>query len=139
MASPNLNRLIAYTVSELTEMGIGFGKTKLVKLIYIIDVENYRRRSQTISGLDWRFYHYGPYSFGIDTALERLSLDIPQEQVTTQAGNMAFAFRPSRDLPAGLEPGFSQSEKLIIDEFYVNGVRKTLTRYWTMCTFIPSQ
>ena len=77
-----LRHLISHTVTELTDMGAGFGKTKLVKLLYLMDVENYRRRQETISGLEWCFYHYGPYAFEIDSALNELSFDIPQESFT---------------------------------------------------------
>ena len=93
-----LRHLISHTVTELTDMGAGFGKTKLVKLLYLMDVENYRRRQETISGLEWCFYHYGPYAFEIDSVLNELSFDIPQESFTTESGYKAIAFRPERSL-----------------------------------------
>jgi hypothetical protein len=83
-------------------MGAGFGKTKLVKLLYLMDVENYRRRQETISGLEWCFYHYGPYAFEIDSALNELSFDIPQESFTTESGYKVIAFRPERSLKPSL-------------------------------------
>ena len=55
MATHLLRSLIAHVITELTDMDVGFGKTRLVKLLYLIDVENYRRRRATISGLEWRF------------------------------------------------------------------------------------
>ena len=97
-----LRHLISHTVTELTDMGAGFGKTKLVKLLYLMDVENYRRRQETISGLEWRFYHYGPYAFEIDSVLNELSFDIPQESFTTESGHKAIAFRPERSLKPSL-------------------------------------
>ena len=115
MAAPGLRNLITYLVLELADMGASLSKTKLVKLLYMIDVENYRRRSQMLSGLEWVFYHYGPYSFEIDTELGRLSLDLPQEEVTTQAGLTAITFRPSRNVPSGLGSDFSHAEKLVVD------------------------
>ena len=94
-----LNDLIIHTVARLADMEAKFGKTKLVKLLYLVDVENYRRRRSTrLSGLEWRFYHYGPYAFEIDDALESLSLDIPQESFKTEQGHKAIVFRPPRDL-----------------------------------------
>ena len=93
-----LRHLIAHVVTELTDMSVGFGKTKLVKLLYLIDVENYRRRGATISGLEWRFYHYGPYAFEIDAALKELSLDVPQDSVTLGTGHKATIFRPNHGL-----------------------------------------
>ena len=93
-----LRHLIAHVITELTDMNVGFGKTKLIKLLYLIDVENYRSRRTTISGLEWYFYHYGPYAFEIDTALEDLELDIPQGSVTTGTGHTVTIFRPSPEL-----------------------------------------
>ena len=98
MADRILHNLITHTVSQLADMDTGFGKTKLVKLLYLIDVENYRRRRKTLSGLEWRFYHYGPYAFEIDNALEELSFDIPQEEVSTLSGHNAVVFRAHREL-----------------------------------------
>ena len=68
-----LNSLISHVTTEFDDMGIGFGKTKLVKLIYLVDVENCRVRRETLAGLEWVFYHCGPYSFGIDAALAELA------------------------------------------------------------------
>ena len=93
-----LNDLITHTVAWLADMDVSFGKTKLVKLLYLIDVENYRRRRSTLSGLEWRFYHYGPYAFEIDDALESLSLDIPQESFKTEQGHKVIVFSPPRNL-----------------------------------------
>ncbi|MCY4653096.1 MAG: Panacea domain-containing protein [Dehalococcoidia bacterium] len=98
MANRLLRNLIAHTVNQLADMDTGFGKTKLVKLLYLIDVENYRRRRKTLSGLEWRFYYYGPYAFEIDNALDELSFDIPQEEVTTLSGHNAVVFRAHREL-----------------------------------------
>ncbi len=93
-----LHNLIAHVVTELADMEVGFGKTKLVKLLYLIDVENCRRRRGTLSGLEWHFYHYGPYAFEIDDALDELALDIPQETVSTLRGHKVIIFRPDGDL-----------------------------------------
>ena len=57
---------------------VGFGKTNLVKLIYLVDEENCRARRETFAGLKWVFYHCGAYSFGIGAALAELAFDIPQ-------------------------------------------------------------
>ena len=93
-----LRNLIAHVITELTDMSASFGKTKLVKLLYLIDVEHYRIRRTTISGLEWRFYHYGPYASEIDTALNELELDIPQDPATIGTGQTAIVFRPNRRL-----------------------------------------
>ena len=93
MANSILNKLIAHSIINLEERQVGFGKTKLVKLLYLIDVENYRRRRRTLTGLEWQFYHYGPYAFAFDEALEDLEFDIPQESIRTGNGRDAIVFR----------------------------------------------
>ncbi len=37
-------------------------KTRLVKLIYLSEVEYFRRTGQRLTSLKWKFYHYGPYA-----------------------------------------------------------------------------
>lgn len=98
MTNQLLRQLITHTITELVDMDAGFGKTKLVKLLYLMDVENYRRHRTTISGLEWRFYHYGPYAFEIDDALDELELDIPQDTFTTGLGHRAIVFQSCREL-----------------------------------------
>ena len=107
-----LHHLIAHVIVKLNDLGIGFGKTKLVKLLYLMDVENYRIRRATISGLDWRFYHYGPYAFEIDEALKDLELDIPQDSVTTGTGHRATVFRSSHGLRPRLSEHLPSSREL---------------------------
>ena len=102
MSNTVLNSLITHIATELADMGIGFGKTKLVKLIYLVDVENYRARRETLTGLEWVFYHYGPYSFGIDAALDELAFDMPQESATTAGGHAATIFKPVRGVKSRL-------------------------------------
>ena len=107
-----LHHLIAHVIVKLNDLGIGFGKTKLVKLLYLMDVENYRIRRITISGLDWRFYHYGPYAFEIDEELKNLELDIPQDSVTTGTGHKATVFRSNRELRPRLSEHLPSSREL---------------------------
>ena len=102
MTTHLLRNLIAHVITELADMDAGFGKTRLVKLLYLIDVENYRRRGCTISGLEWRFHHYGPYASEIDAALRELDLDVPQEDTATETGHKAIVLRPGRSLHSNL-------------------------------------
>ena len=114
MNNPLLHHLIAHVVMKLTDMGVGFGKTKLVKLLYLMDVENYRIRRTTISGLEWHFYHYGPYAFDIDNSLKELELDIPQDTVRTGQGHKAIVFRLSHDHRPSLGEHLPSSRELRI-------------------------
>lgn len=115
MSNPILNSLMTHIITELAREGIGFGKTKLVKLIYLVDVENYRARRKTLTGAEWVFHHYGPYSFAIDEALAELDFDIPQESASTVGGRAAIVFKPSRDVESRLGERVRTSELRLVN------------------------
>jgi len=76
--------LVAYIVDTLRhETGTSPFLTKVVKLIYLIDVEYYRAFGCTLSGLSWRFHHYGPWDDALRIALQgRLQGIAPTEVIT---------------------------------------------------------
>lgn len=67
-----LSRLIPAIVSYITEHGGYVTKTKLLKLLYIFDVEYYRLHRQIFSGFEWKFFHLGPWTREFDPLLENL-------------------------------------------------------------------
>ena len=66
---PDLKPLIGYIVDQINDREGVVGKTALVKLVYLVDVEHYRRYGRTVSGLSWRFYHYGPYAAELEQVI----------------------------------------------------------------------
>jgi hypothetical protein len=44
-------------------------KTKLLKLLYLFDVEYYRNYQQTFTRFSWKFFHLGPWAAEYDPAL----------------------------------------------------------------------
>lgn len=50
-------------------------RTKLLKLMYLADIENYRATGETLTGFDWIFYLYGPWSAEYDALLEQLEAE----------------------------------------------------------------
>src|SRR2546427_12940168 len=46
-------------------------KTRLVKLLYLVDLYHVRDRGSQLTSFRWRFYHYGPYASEIETAIRR--------------------------------------------------------------------
>ncbi len=119
MKNDILDSLISHTVVRLDEMQASFGKTKLIKLLYLIDVENYRRRRKVLSGLDWYFHHYGPYAFEIEDALDDLALEISQESFKTKYGRNAVVFRPHRELRPMLAEYVSKPELNLVNKVIV--------------------
>lgn len=110
----DLRNVITYIISQLVEMEVSFGKTKLVKLLYLIDVEFYRSFSRQLTNLEWIFYHYGPYAFSLDHTFSEMDLDIPQEDVFTTSGVKAKIFRLEKHVKSDLENS-TGADKIIID------------------------
>jgi sulfur relay (sulfurtransferase) DsrC/TusE family protein len=82
--------------------------------LYLVDVETYKISLSTLTKLNWKFYHYGPYAFEIDEALKQLELEIPQEDVITSSGHKAKIFKPSRYLYSSFEKSTGY-EKMLVD------------------------
>jgi hypothetical protein len=69
---PTLDDLIAYVIDRAIGREAAPTKTKLVKLLYLIDVEQWRAARTLVTNLEWRFYHYGPYAHELEPVLQRL-------------------------------------------------------------------
>jgi hypothetical protein len=50
----------------------GLGRTALVKLCYLIDVESMRLTGKTVTGLQFIRYHYGPYAVEATRTADKL-------------------------------------------------------------------
>ncbi|OQX06971.1 MAG: hypothetical protein BWK80_50120 [Desulfobacteraceae bacterium IS3] len=53
--------------------GESFSKTKLVKLLYLLDVVKSRKGVPKFSGITFKSYYYGPYSDEIEESISLLS------------------------------------------------------------------
>jgi hypothetical protein len=69
---PSVRELVAYIVRRALDREATVTQTKLVKLVYLVDVGRQARRGRTLTGLEWRFYHFGPYAFALADELERM-------------------------------------------------------------------
>jgi hypothetical protein len=69
---PELRELVPYVIDRALDREAVLTKTKLVKLIYLIDLETFRAERRLLTALKWRFYHYGPYAFELEPVLKQL-------------------------------------------------------------------
>lgn len=61
-----LTRLIQAILSFVKEREGFVTKTKLLKYLYLIDIEHYRLTGQILTGFRWKFYKYGPWASEYD-------------------------------------------------------------------------
>jgi hypothetical protein len=65
----SLSDLIAAVATSVRDCGGAPTKTKILKLLYLLDIESYRKTSATLTGFDWKFYRFGPWTAEYDDAL----------------------------------------------------------------------
>jgi hypothetical protein len=74
MNSP-LTTLVVAIVAYVTEHGGYITKTKLLKLLYLFDVEFYRAHGRIFTGFEWKYFHLGPWTREFDPLLATLISD----------------------------------------------------------------
>ncbi|MCA9423262.1 MAG: hypothetical protein KC592_19740 [Nitrospira sp.] len=67
-----LEQLIPAIATYAKDKDIRLSKTKLLKLLYLFDVEYYRQHGATFTGFQWKFFHLGPWTNEYDPILEGL-------------------------------------------------------------------
>ncbi|MGD0696935.1 MAG: hypothetical protein ABSB82_19125 [Terriglobia bacterium] len=67
-----MRQLIPAMVSYINDHGGYVTKTKLLKLVYLFDVEYYRANRRTFTGFTWKFFHLGPWAREFDPVLDEL-------------------------------------------------------------------
>ncbi len=80
--NPALNQLIPALVSYVNEHGGYVTKTKLLKLLYLFDVEHYRIHRKIFTGFSWKFFHLGPWAKEYEEAVGNL---VAQEELIESA------------------------------------------------------
>jgi hypothetical protein len=69
---PELKELICGILTLIRHRNGFATKTKLIKLLYLVDVESYRDRGETVTSLDWVFHLYGPWTGEYDQLLSEM-------------------------------------------------------------------
>jgi hypothetical protein len=67
---PDARELIAYVVAHARERRITLNRTRLVKLLYLVDVESVRAGRDPITGFEWSFLEFGPAAAELIAILE---------------------------------------------------------------------
>lgn len=68
-----VQNLVPAVVAYVTETGGYVTKTKLLKLLYLVDVEFFRLHRRTLTGFNWKFFHLGPWTAEFDPLIEGLT------------------------------------------------------------------
>jgi hypothetical protein len=108
-ADPSLRDLIAYVVAQSRDRGITLNRTRLVKLLYLIDVERGRARGNPLTGVEWVFFHYGPYAFELVDTLDAME----GSELNAQSWKSNVLYRGAPGAPDGSE--WPAGTKTVVD------------------------
>jgi hypothetical protein len=86
MDPDRLGQLILYIVDHVRDLGGFTTTTRLAKLLYLIDLEHQRRYGNTMTGLNWVFHNYGPWSFELPDVCSQMGYQLAQEEFVNRRG-----------------------------------------------------
>lgn len=100
-------------------------KTRITKLVYLIDWENVKEYGSQITNIEWFFDHYGPYvSDVLDEADEDKTVSI--NSTISNFGTVKYIVKPKRDKEELLYDDLTDNDKDIIDRV----IDRTKNFYW---------
>jgi uncharacterized phage-associated protein len=67
-----LEDAITAVAAQAEGHGVALTRTKLVKLLYFVDLAAWESFGRTVTGVEWIWHHYGPYSSSIVEAVESM-------------------------------------------------------------------
>ena len=76
----SLSRIFA-VIKEILKTNKKLYKTKLVKLLWYIDINNYKKTKESITGLSYLHMTYGACPLGLDLILNSKSIEIEENEV----------------------------------------------------------
>jgi hypothetical protein len=87
-----VRRLVLYIADQFHNMGTPTPSIRLIKALYMIDLQHYDEYYRTLTGIEWVKYDFGPYFFRWPEIVDGLKPYMQIEDVETKKGN-AVVFR----------------------------------------------
>lgn len=111
----NRNKKLRALIRFIVEKESGhLTKTKLVKLLYLIERRHYIQTGKLLTGVDWVLYFYGPYAHEISSTLADMDgQDIDERSMVSYDGTSYYIYY------AGEEPAIDPVKNLSKTEFKI--------------------
>lgn len=104
--SPLAQDLALALLTTAQAHGSVLNKTKLLKLMYLADIEHFRTHRKTLTGFEWMFFLYGPWTPEYDTLVAELEKRDLIEIESWESGSLSgdrLKAKEDRDLGKVLE------------------------------------
>lgn len=115
---PIAKDILLQILEEASIQNASFGKTQLIKLLYLTEVEFYRDQEKRLTDLNWLFYHYGPYALELDNILS--GTEFEQTKIKTQSDKDWIRFKIAermRQYKPQIDTGLSLLIKKIVGQW----------------------
>jgi len=112
-----LDRVILYIISSLSKTNVKIGRTRIIKLLYLIDLVAKKRLGSKITSVTYHYHFYGPYSQEILDVIDKLveAAKVKDTIIPTSIGIPAHDYRSNQENKNILND-IDSSQKQIIDE-----------------------
>lgn len=100
-------------------------KTRITKLVYLVDWENVKKYGNQMTSIEWYFDHYGPYvSDVLDEADEDKNISI--KSTISNFGTVKYIVKPKKDKNELTYDDLSENDMNIINKV----IKDTKDYYW---------
>lgn len=91
----SVKELIKYIVKRLNEKGVTATRLKIIKFLYLIEVEYYSKYFKRLTDVDWISWNYGPYWMSFPDVISSIK-EIEEERI--QADKEFYSYKISSDI-----------------------------------------
>jgi hypothetical protein len=106
-----VRKLLLYIVDQLRDMEGEVSTIRLVKLLYLIDLEYFNNHGSLLTGIEWAYYSYGPYFFELNDVLRSASIDLDAREVITRSGR-GFTFKTLEEQTITKDVDFATEQQI---------------------------
>lgn len=124
-----VQRLILFLVDQLQDLDAPISTIRLVKFLYLIDLENFHRYGETLTGIEWMRYKYGPYFFDLPEIIRSSSIDLDATELETERGKGVVYKALEPQSISGLVPFATENMIIRIVQTWAHEDLKVLLQY----------
>jgi hypothetical protein len=84
--------IVLYLIDQLQDNGSPISTIRIIKYLYLLDLEYYNGHFKTFTGINWIRYTYGPYFFAWPNIVNEIGYRLSVEEIKTDRGD-GFTYR----------------------------------------------
>jgi hypothetical protein len=106
----SIEQIIKYVVKRLNEKKVTATRLRVVKLLYLIEVEYYAKHFKRLTDIDWICWNYGPYWMSFPEDMKSVR-EIEEEKIQADREFYSYKIPPETEVPNPL----SGIDRLLVD------------------------